>query len=179
MNGNADRVGEVGVPSVDALTNPPGCVGRELVPLCVVELLNRTDQTEIAFLNAIEKFHFGTGVLLGDRHDQAEVGSHHLVERGAAIGSHPFKVMTCTSSRILADSEQVVRIHSRLDALRDTNFLFRGEQRILSDLLQVQSLKVLRIGYFSKRLRQFALVFHLFEKDKRLRDDVGRFWRLD
>ena len=71
----------------------------------------------------------------------------------------------------------MVRIHAGLNALRDFNLFFCAEQRKLSDLLQIQALKVVGIGYFSQHLRQFALVIDLLEEDKRLRDDVGRFRR--
>ena len=52
----------------------PGRVGGELVALAIVELLDRADQADIAFLDQVEHRHAATDVLLGHRHDESEVG---------------------------------------------------------------------------------------------------------
>src|SRR5439155_601367 len=51
---NADGAGLVGHCAGDRLPDPPGGVGRELVTLGVVELLDRADQTQVAFLDEAE-----------------------------------------------------------------------------------------------------------------------------
>src|SRR3981189_3071341 len=71
---DADRPRLVGDGARDGLPDPPRGVGRELVALVVVELLDRPDQAHVAFLDEVEEGHAAADVLLGDRHDQPEVG---------------------------------------------------------------------------------------------------------
>ena len=49
---------------------------ENLKPLGVVELLDCTDKTGIAFLDQIQKGHLRTAVLASNRDDQTKVGSH-------------------------------------------------------------------------------------------------------
>ena len=49
----------------DGLANPPSGISRELEALGVVELLDRTDQTEVAFLDQVHEEHAVAGVTLG------------------------------------------------------------------------------------------------------------------
>src|SRR5438309_3018119 len=71
---DADRPRLVGDGARDGLPDPPRGVGRELVALVIVELLDRPDEAHVAFLDEVEERHAAADVLLGDRHDQAEVG---------------------------------------------------------------------------------------------------------
>src|SRR5438105_6468375 len=48
----------------DGLTDPPRRVGRELIALAVVELLDRADETDVAFLDEVEERHAAADVLL-------------------------------------------------------------------------------------------------------------------
>jgi hypothetical protein len=54
---DADGAGLVGHRPGDRLADPPGGVGRELVALGVVELLDRADQAEVALLDQVEEQH--------------------------------------------------------------------------------------------------------------------------
>ena len=63
----------------DRLANPPGGVGRELVPAAVVELLDRPDQAHRALLDQVEEGEPASEVGLGDRHHQPQVGLDHLL----------------------------------------------------------------------------------------------------
>jgi hypothetical protein len=69
----ADQPSLVGQGSCHGLADPPGRVRRELVAHAVVELLDRPDQAEVAFLDEIEQRHAGCPVVPGDRHDQPQV----------------------------------------------------------------------------------------------------------
>src|SRR2546427_2906101 len=71
---DADRPRLVGDGARDGLPDPPRGVGRELVALVVVELLDRPDEAHVAFLDEVEERHAAADVLLGDRHDQPQVG---------------------------------------------------------------------------------------------------------
>src|SRR3954463_14834612 len=51
---DADGAGLVGNSTRDGLTDPPRSVGAELEAFAVVELLDRTDQTDVAFLDQVQ-----------------------------------------------------------------------------------------------------------------------------
>ena len=69
-----DGAAGVGDATGEGLADPPGGVRRELEALAPVELLDGVDQAEVAFLNEVEERQARRLVLLGDRHDQPEVG---------------------------------------------------------------------------------------------------------
>ena len=70
----------------DGLADPPRGVGGELEALRVVELLDRTDQAEVALLHEVEQRHAATDVALGDRHDEPEVRFGELPLGHLAVG---------------------------------------------------------------------------------------------
>src|SRR4029434_1904142 len=63
----------------------PCRVGGELVALRVAELLDGLEQAEVAFLNQVEQAHAAPGVLLRDRHYEAQVGLNEVLARGGAV----------------------------------------------------------------------------------------------
>jgi hypothetical protein len=62
-------------------------VRRELEALAPVELLDRVHQAEVALLDQVEQRQPGCRVLLGDRHDETNVGLHELTLRLPAQAS--------------------------------------------------------------------------------------------
>ena len=88
MHRNADGAGLVGDGTGDRLADPPRRVRRELEALRVVELLDRTDQPEVALLDEVEQRHPATDVALGDRHDEAQVGLGELAAGELAVALH-------------------------------------------------------------------------------------------
>ena len=60
------------------LPDPPGRVGRELKALAIVELLDRADQPERAFLDQVEEREAAAEVPLRDRDDEPEISLDHL-----------------------------------------------------------------------------------------------------
>ena len=114
---DADRARLVGDRARDRLPDPPGRVGRELVALAVVELLDRADQAERALLDQVEEREPAAQVALRDRDDEAEVRLDHLRLRGHVAA---------------------------LDPLRQVDLLVGGEQRHLADLAQVEPQRVER-----------------------------------
>jgi hypothetical protein len=93
----------------------PGCVGRELEALAVVELLGRTDQAEGAFLDQVEERQTLVAVVLGDRDDQAQVGFDHLL-LGVEV--------------------------TALDALGEIDFFLGSQQADLADVLEEELQRV-------------------------------------
>ena len=82
MDGEADRTPLVGERSRDRLPDPPGSVGRQLVAHRPVELLDGSDQAQIALLDQVEQWHAGLGVVAGDRHHEPEVAFDQLALGG-------------------------------------------------------------------------------------------------
>ena len=64
----------VGEGTGDGLPDPPRGVGRELVALVMVELLDPADQAHVAFLDEVEEGHAAPDVFLGDGHHESQVG---------------------------------------------------------------------------------------------------------
>src|SRR3990172_1027260 len=78
---DADRSRLVGDRPGDRLPDPPGGVGRKLVPPPVLELVDRLHQTDVPLLDEVEELQPPVGVFLGDRHHQAEVRLHQFALR--------------------------------------------------------------------------------------------------
>src|SRR5215469_9193417 len=74
VNGHTDRARLVSDGARDGLANPPGGVGGELVTASPVELVGAFHESEITFLDQIEKLQAVMGVFLGDRNNEAKVG---------------------------------------------------------------------------------------------------------
>ena len=81
----ADRAAGVGDATGDRLADPPRGVGGELEALAPVELLDGVHQAEVALLDQVQERQARGLVLLGDRHDEAQVGLHE----GALRASRP------------------------------------------------------------------------------------------
>jgi hypothetical protein len=117
VDGDADRPRLVGDGAGHGLADPPRRVGRELVALAVVELLDRADQAERSLLDEVEEGETSAEVALRDRHDEAQVRLDHLR----------------------------LRAHlAALDPLGQADLLVGGEQRHLADLAQVEPQRVQR-----------------------------------
>ncbi len=61
------------------LTDPPGRIGRELVPTAIFKLINRFHQADIAFLNKIKELQATVGVFLRNGNHEAKVCLNHLL----------------------------------------------------------------------------------------------------
>src|SRR6266516_2444632 len=99
----------------DGLAYPPSRVGRELVALAVVELLDRPDQAERALLNQIEEAEAAAEIRLRDRDDEAKVRLDHLRLRGHVAA---------------------------LDPLRQVDLLVGGQQGHRADFAQIEPQRV-------------------------------------
>ena len=68
-----DRPALIGECARDRLADPPRGIRRKLVAHPVVELLDCTDETEVALLDEVEKRHARLRVRARDRHDEPQV----------------------------------------------------------------------------------------------------------
>ena len=97
VHGHADGACLIGHRAGDGLTDPPRGVGGELEALRPVELLDSSDEAQVAFLDQVQEEHAAAGVALGQRHHQSQVRLQQVVLGLLAVLSPP----TC-SSRLAA-----------------------------------------------------------------------------
>ena len=113
---DADRAGLVGHGTGDRLPDPPGRVRREFVTLGVVELLDRADQAEVAFLDEVQESHAATGVPLGQRDDQTEIGLQQMVFRAFAVPADPLHIAALLHRELLAALSHLGDLLGRVEA---------------------------------------------------------------
>src|SRR5207248_2368192 len=112
---DADRPRLVRDRAGDRLPDPPGRVRRELVALAVVELLDRTDETDVAFLDEIEEGHAAADVLLRDRDDQTKVRFSQVVTRVVALLDELVREASQTTLLVgVRDRELVEMLHEHV-----------------------------------------------------------------
>ena len=63
----------------DALADPPDGIGDELEATCLVELFSCGDEPDVTFVDEVGERDTFVLLLLGHRHDEAQVGSDELV----------------------------------------------------------------------------------------------------
>ena len=118
MHRNADRSCLIGNGARDRLPDPPGRICREFVSLCIVELVHRADQARVALLNEVEDMQAAAGILLRNGDDKAQVCLGQLVlGLLIALGDAAGKIL----------------------------LLLCGEQRYLTDLLQIHADGIVQI----------------------------------
>ena len=141
---DADGARLVGDRARDGLADPPRRVGGELEALRVVELLDRTDQPEVALLHEVEQRHAPPDVALGDRHDEAQVGLGELLLGELAVGCHGLqrRLRSRRTAALRLVLEPLGGVQPGLDALGERHLLLGGEQRDLADLLEVHADRV-------------------------------------
>ena len=80
MDRDPNRSRLVGDGTSYGLPNPPGCIRRELETLAPVELLDGTNQSEVAFLDEIEEVDArGVGVATSVGNDESEIGREERI----------------------------------------------------------------------------------------------------
>ncbi len=143
VHGNTDGTGLVGDSARNGLTDPPRGVRGELEALLVVELLDSTNQTEVALLDQVQEQHAATDIALGDGDDQTQVcadecllgfETHVLNARKTTyLGTREFELTSIGSLELLGSLETGLDLHGQID-------LFRcGQQVDLADLLEVHA----------------------------------------
>ena len=97
VDGDADRPRLVGDRARDRLADPPRRVGAELEALAVVELLDRADQADVAFLDQVEQRHAAADVLLRDADDEPQVRLGELLLGAEALALQRVEVVAQAS----------------------------------------------------------------------------------
>ncbi len=125
---NAYGAGLIGDGAGDRLPDPPGGVGGELVAALVFEFVDRLHQTDVPFLDQVEKLQPAVGVLLGDGDHEAQVGFDKLALGGLGLPLpflhllQRFQKFLGSKARLLLDSLEL--------ALSALEALFNGQQGV-------------------------------------------------
>ena len=96
--------------SGDGLTNPPGCIGGEFITLCVIELVDRLNQTQVSFLNQIQERQSTIQISLCDADYQTQVAFTKLFLRFFIALLHTnrqFPLFICRQQGNLSDFLQI------------------------------------------------------------------------
>src|SRR6266516_1942440 len=161
----------------DRLPNPPGRVRGELIALGVVELLDRTDETQVAFLDEVEEQHAAADVALGDGDDQPQVGLDQLLLGQLALPLDPLQLAHPDGWQLLGGRHGLVELGggglALLDRLGEDDLLLGGQQRDLADLLEVHPHRIvgrrlqrqLLVAGRARELLGIELVHHLDDLD--------------
>ena len=128
VHGNANGARLVGDRAGDGLTNPPCRVSRKLIAAPPLKLIDGLHQTDVAFLNQIEKLQTAVGIFLRDGNDETQVGLHQFA--------------LCLASVLLAGND-VLKRPLHVDG-RNVEFLLDRAQTLLGicDMLFVSLLIV-------------------------------------
>ena len=146
VHGKPDDPGLLRDAAGDRLAHPPGGVGGELVPLGVVELLDRADQAGVALLHQVQHRHLGTAVLAGDRDHQPQVRLDEPLDGALALLGEPDELVLVGvlggAALLAADAalgEQVLGQEPRLDRLAQLDLGDGVEQGSACDLVEVHA----------------------------------------
>ena len=127
VNWQTDDTGLVHDPALDALSDPPGRIGRETKPALRIKFLHSVDQAEVSFLNKIQERQTAVDIAARNLDYQPEVALDH----------------TLASGLIAAQS-----------APRVFSFLFRGQQRRDAYLVQIPLCRIQRYSHITLPFRQ-------------------------
>ena len=104
--GMPDRAALVGERARHGLADPPGGVGRELLPAAMVELLRGAHESDRPLLDQVEEGQALVAIVLGDRDDQPQVGLDHVLLRAVVAPLDPLgelDLLAAVSSLMPAD----------------------------------------------------------------------------
>ena len=110
VRGQPDRARLVHDRALDRLPDPPRRVGREAEAALGIELLERVDQAEVAFLDQVRQRDAAVRVVPRDADDQPQVALDHRLPRGEVAGAHRARerqLLVGRQQRVLADVVQV------------------------------------------------------------------------
>jgi hypothetical protein len=143
----ADGAGGVGDAPGDGLADPPRGVGGELEALAPVELLDGVHQAEVALLDEVEEREPGGLVLLGDGHDEAQVGLHERALGVLALAQLAPQLTLLGRRELLAALlQRRPGGQAALDRLGEPDLVILGQQRVLTDVGEVQPDEVLLVA---------------------------------
>ncbi len=116
------------------LSYPPGCISTEFESLSVVKLFNSLQQTQVSFLNQIQKLHASSHIAFCDTDNKSQVG---LIKTSFCL--------------FVSHFNSVGKLH----------FLFCSQKRHLANFPQIHSDMVLKANTFHTGFQVLSQVFFL------------------
>ena len=163
----------------NCLANPPRSVGRELVALRVVELLNCANQTQVSFLNQVQELHTASGVTLRKRNYKTQVGLEEVVLCLLTILSQNMQLTAFARALLIRTClEDFLSVETGFNTTSKINFLFGIEQGDLTDLLEVVLYRVGRCASDGNLLDWFICFIRVRNNESALRTKFSSALRL-
>ena len=163
----------------NCLANPPRSVGRELVALRVVELLNCANQTQVSFLNQVQELHTASGVTLRKRNYKTQVGLEEVVLCLLTILSQNMQLTAFARALLIRTRlEDFLSVETGFNTTSKINFLFGIEQGDLTDLLEVVLHRVGRCASDGNLLDWFICFIRIRNDESTLRTKFSSALRL-
>ena len=137
---DADGPCLIGNRTGDGLTNPPGRIGGEFKTLGVVKFLHRFDQTQVAFLNQIQKLHPASNISFCNADNQSKVRFRKTLSGIRVPLCHPLCQLDLLLGSQQRHATDFLQIH--LDRVVDTDALNRQQCIVI---LVVFAIKILAV----------------------------------
>src|SRR6202453_4464635 len=138
VHGHPYGAGLIGDRPGDGLPDPPGRIGGELVAAGVVELLDRADEAQVAFLDQVKEHEPPADIPLGDGDHEPQVRLDQLL-----LGPDPLagELLQVAASRrqLRTAGEDVLGEQASLDRLGEIHLVFRGKERNPADFPEVDA----------------------------------------
>ena len=107
-------------------------------------------QAEVALLDQVEERQARRLVLLGDRHDQAQVRLHERALGVVTLAGRAPQLALLGGRELLAAADQLLaRRVARLDLLGEPNLVVLREQRVLPDVGEIQADEIFLVAFDS------------------------------
>lgn len=85
MNRDADGARLISNRPGNRLTDPPGCIGGELIAATILKFINGLHQANVSFLNEVQELQAAISIFLRNRNNEAEIGLNHFFLRLAGF----------------------------------------------------------------------------------------------
>ncbi len=113
----------------------------------MVELLDRTQQTEVALLDQLDEVEVATGELAGLRDDESQVRLDHAFLRALAVEADATQAhLVGAGQRLLALAQHLIGGESGLVPLGQVRLVLLREQLVASGIVEVLAHEVGREG---------------------------------
>ncbi len=138
VNRESDRPSVVPQAPGDRLADPPGGIGGELETLAPVELFHSSDQAQVSFLDEVEEIEAASGVALGDRDDQAQIGADEGHLRLFAFGDETHQLRPLGDGEITC-FQAGFRLLAALHGAGQIDLVFGRQQKVGGNFVEIET----------------------------------------
>ncbi len=143
MHRQAHGAARISDPTRYCLTDPPSCICRKFEALAPIELLDGMHKPEVALLHEVEQWQLSGLVLLGNRHDEPEVGLDERLRSLVALSDRTPQLALFGNGQLLARTHFRSSCPAGLYGLCEPRLVVFCQQRVLADVVQVEADQVL------------------------------------